>query len=100
MQLEQLFRRGDILQFEPTARWHTDPITVRQIEALEKMRVERGTVTTKGHAAAILDGAAKRRDKGLATFPQVQYLRRLNHPKPESVLFADVNDEIARLKKS
>ena len=44
-----------IAEFEPTMKWHSDPISEKQAAILEKAGVNVDTVRGKGHASQILD---------------------------------------------
>jgi len=44
-----------IAEFEPTMKWHSDPMTPKQMEWVEKAGVNIDTVKGKGHASIILD---------------------------------------------
>lgn len=89
IELSELFRNPEVLEFVPTMRWHSDPATQSQLAALEKMGVK--GVSLKGHACVILGEAAKRREKGLATPKQVLWLRKIAYPEPEAVTFNDAS---------
>lgn len=44
-----------IAEFEPTMKWHRDPVTDKQAVILEKAGINVDTVKGKGHASQILD---------------------------------------------
>ena len=41
--------------------------------------------------AAVMDKLARRRKQDLATFKRIRYARRLGHPAPERLTFADAS---------
>ena len=97
IQMSELYRSPAIMEFKPTSRWHEDPVTDAQSSALIKMGIKDiSLIASKGHASAILDAAAKRRDKGLATFKQVALLKRWGVKNTEQMPYVEASAIISR----
>jgi len=99
--LEFALSIGDIAlaEFQPTMRWHGDPVSTKQAHLLAKYGIDPASVRTKGHASAIIDRVFMRFDLGLATAKQVRWLRRFGHPKPELATFQEASQFLdARFK--
>lgn len=76
----------------PVMEWEGLPVTDKQKSALFKFGIDPGTVTCKGHANAILGTAYSRSKMGLASPKQVDWLRKLGHPNPESATRKEASD--------
>lgn len=85
----------ELADYQPTMGWHEQPATAKQLATLQQLGVDPGLVRNKGHASALLDTLFSRRSQRLATPKQVAWLRRTNHPSPQSVSFADAQRWLA-----
>lgn len=65
-----------VAEFEPTMKWHTDPLTLKQTEWIEKAGVNIDTVKGKGHASQILDVFFKSKDQEPASHKQKWVMRQ------------------------
>jgi len=79
----------ELADYQPTMVWHGQPPTAKQLSTLQQLGVDPKLVRNKGHASALLDTLFSRRSQRLATAKQVAWLRRTNHPHPQTVSFAD-----------
>lgn len=72
--------------------------TDRQVAALERAGFKASEVVewTKGRASGVLSALAKRRDQGLASYKQVQLLKRLGVPDAGKFTFDAASAEIDR----
>jgi hypothetical protein len=75
------------------------PPTVESVETLVKLGVPRWPLTNKGTVAEVFSLLEARRLRGLASVPQARLLRDRGHPRPWTVLFADVGSELYRLRR-
>lgn len=64
-----------IAEFEPTMKWHRDPVTDKQAAILEKAGINVDTVHGKGHASKILDTYFQWKGKQPATSKQKWVMR-------------------------
>lgn len=90
-ELSILLGDEDLGDWEPTAFWHTQQASDRQMEVLKNMGVDLDLIQNKGHASHVLDCLMKRRDNQLGTLKQVRYARRLGHPEPERLTFQQLS---------
>jgi superfamily II DNA or RNA helicase len=86
----------DIAAFEPTMRWHGDPITPRQSEFLTRCGINPATLKGKGHACHVIDKITQRRAAGLATYRQVRTLRKFGVPDAHLISFARAHSILDR----
>ncbi len=79
-------------EFVPTMAWHEEPVTTKQETMLTKFGINPKSVTCKGHANALLGTAFSRSKMGLASPKQVDWLRKLGHPSPETATRKEASD--------
>jgi superfamily II DNA or RNA helicase len=89
---------AELQDWEPTFAWHRERPTGRQLAALESCGVDVGAIRFRGMASEIMDRIVRRRAAGLATLKQVKLMRRMGHPEPERVAFADAREWITAHK--
>jgi hypothetical protein len=82
-------RAVELADYEPELSWESKPPSERQLEALTKAGFDTGCVTCRGHASKILDLLFTRREHGLATPKQLNWLRRFDFPQPELATFEE-----------
>lgn len=87
-------RDTDLEGWEPTMKWHKQPASSKQIEALMKAGFWSESITCKGQASLILDKLALRRGMRLATPKQLLLLIKLGHPNPELETFEGASEWI------
>lgn len=75
---------------------NSEPATVNQIGLLRKFGVDFDG--SKADASALIAECIRRRKEGKATFKQVAYLRRLGHPDPSDLTYAEASDAIGYYK--
>ena len=95
-ELSLLLGDDDLQTWEPTARWHEEAATQRQIEVLTGMGIDVKVIKSKGLASHMMDQLMKRREQQLGTLKQVRYARRLGHPEPERVTFHELSSWIGQ----
>jgi superfamily II DNA or RNA helicase len=88
---------AELAEFEPTMRWHEDPITPRQSEFLAKCGINPAMLKSKGHAGHKLDRVMQRRAAGLATYKQVRALRKFGLPDAHLISFDRASAILDRL---
>jgi hypothetical protein len=77
--------------------WHSNPITPRQRAFIAHCGIDPRGITSKGHAAALIDRLMRRRAAGLATYKQVKTLRRFGLEKALLISFSAASQMIDRL---
>ncbi|MFZ1108465.1 MAG: DEAD/DEAH box helicase [Rhodomicrobium sp.] len=82
---------AELASYEPTMAWHSQPPSDKQLKALDHAGIDPSAIWCKGLASAVMDKLAERRKHDLATFKQARYARRLGHPSPETLTFADAS---------
>ena len=82
-------RAVELAEYEPELSWEAKPPSDRQIEALAKAGFDTGCVSCRGHASKILDLLFTRREHGLATPKQLNWLRKFGYPQPELATFEE-----------
>lgn len=87
-------RDSDLEGWEPTMKWHKQPASPKQVEALMKAGFWSESITCKGQASLILDKLALRRGMRLATPKQLILLIKLGHPNPELETFEGASEWI------
>lgn len=79
----------DLADFEPTMAWHEKPVTDKQAELLARFGFDPGTIKGRGHAKVALDLVFDRMNRKLASLRQVALMKKMGHPSPDQVTFAD-----------
>lgn len=97
LQWSAILHFAKTIDYEPTSSWDKLDPTPGQLQALEKQGVDPESVTCRGHAHALLDAMADRREKGLATPKQVMLLARFNVNRPETYSFDEASRKIDSL---
>jgi hypothetical protein len=88
---------AELAGFEPTMRWHKDPITPRQSEFLARCGINPAVLQGKGHACAVIERIMQRRAGGLATYKQVRALRKFGVPAAHLISFKRAGSILDRL---
>ena len=86
-----------IAQFQPTMRWHAEPVSQRQFDLLERSGINPNSVRGKGHASVLIERLQDRRNRGLATCKQVRFLVRHGVPNVRLVSFTSASALISEL---
>ena len=92
-----------LAEYEPAMKWEADAPSPKQLEVLEKFRIDPESITCKGHAAAVLDRVFARMDLKLATVGQMKWLKKFGHPSPHTATFEEASaflDQRFNKKKS
>lgn len=77
----------DLVEFEPLNDREAKPPTDKQLATLRGSGFNPGSITSCGHASAILNRLTARRMEGLATPKQVRMMERFGHPNPHMETF-------------
>jgi superfamily II DNA or RNA helicase len=75
--------------FEPTMRWHHEPVSEKQAARLERAGIDPTTARSKGHAWVLIERLEERRALNLASAKQAYWLAKEGHPNPETCTFAE-----------
>ena len=86
-----------IVQFQPSMCWHTEPVSQKQFDALERSGINPNSVRGKGHASVVIERLQDRRNRGLATYKQVRFLARHGVPNAHLVSFISAIALISKL---
>lgn len=81
--------RMDIAEFEPVMKWHSDPITDKQLPYLERAGVNVDTVKGKGHANQILSVYFEQLGREPASSKQRWVMRKAGWVSPDGRRTAD-----------
>ena len=66
----------DLASYQPTFRWEFQPPTEKQLSYLEKLGIERGSVSTMGMASMLISRLRDRYNAGLSTPRQIRALEK------------------------
>jgi hypothetical protein len=75
------------------------PPTIESVETLVRIGIPRWPLINRGTVNEVFALLAARRERGLATPRQARLLRDRGHPRPWSVLFVDVSEQLRRLEE-
>lgn len=78
-----------VLNYEPTMRWETKPVSDKQKEWMLKVGIDPATAKDRGHVSALMDLLFKRRKRGLAPWRVVEALEKRNVPNATWMLDYD-----------
>jgi hypothetical protein len=84
-------RDVQLSDFTPTMTWHAEHPTQKQLKAISRFGLDPASVSSRGHAAALLDRLFKRVRLSLATPKQLRWLVKLGHPTPALASFAEAS---------
>jgi len=93
-----LLHSRKLLHYEPVSKWEEKEVSQPQAQLLHRFGINPEGIQTKGAASVLIGELIDRRTRGLCTFKQAEYLKRLGHTAPETVPFSQVNAEIQRLR--
>jgi superfamily II DNA or RNA helicase len=68
-----------VVDYEPTMRWHQEPISEKQSSLLASFGFDPRKVENRGHASVLIDSVMSRGKRELATPKQVRLLIRMGH---------------------
>lgn len=82
LELAKRFQAPTFVDYQPFLRWHRLAITESQTRILSNNGVDLRLVGDRGHAAVIIEGIFKFKEREPATERQLRYMRFLGHPNP------------------
>lgn len=82
----------EIADYEPVMKWQAMKPTAKQVALLEKHRIPREAIKSRGHATDLINRIFSRRDQKLASINQVVWLKRMGHPRPEKATFEEATE--------
>jgi len=82
-------RAVELADYEPELSWEAQPPSDKQLSALAKAGFDTDCVTCRGHASKILDLLFTRREHGLATPKQLNWLHKFGYPQPDLATFEE-----------
>jgi superfamily II DNA or RNA helicase len=85
LELAKRFQAPAFVDYQPFMRWHRATVSEGQIRILEGNGVDLRLVRDRGHAAVIIDGIFRFKEREPATEKQLRYMRFLGHPNPFGV---------------
>lgn len=86
-----------LLAYQPALATERAPITPAQVEALAKAGIFPGDVTTSGHAQAILDTLASRKDQAMSQPRQVRFLESKGYKHAGALSFAEAQRMVTKI---
>lgn len=88
-----------LIDYEPTMKWHQEPITEKQEKLLLSFGFNPKQVKGKGHASQLLSSLFSRREMKLATPKQVRFLNRAGHKNANTYTFNKASELIDKICK-
>jgi superfamily II DNA or RNA helicase len=85
LELAKRFQAPAFVDYQPFLRWHRLAITESQFRILSTNQINPTVVRDRGHAAVIIEGIFKFKEREPATEKQLRYMRFLGHPDPFGV---------------
>jgi superfamily II DNA or RNA helicase len=85
LELAKRFQAPTFVDYQPFLRWHRLVITESQLHILSTNKINPTVVRDRGHAAVIINGIFKFKEREPATEKQLRYMRYLGHPNPFGV---------------
>jgi len=82
LELAKRFQAPAFVDYQPFLRWHRLPISEGQTRILSNNGVDLRLVRDRGHAAAIIDGIFRFKEREPASEKQLRYMRFLGHTNP------------------
>jgi superfamily II DNA or RNA helicase len=74
-----IYRAPDLENYAPTMFWHTRELSPKQVEILQRYRVDLSCVRDRGHASAIIDTIVRYNESRPATAKQLGFLYYLGY---------------------
>jgi superfamily II DNA or RNA helicase len=85
LELAKRFQAPSFVDYEPFMQWHRLGISDGQLRILTTNKVDPRLVRDRGHAAVIIDGIFRFKEREPATEKQLRFMRFLGHPNPFGV---------------
>ena len=82
LELAKRFQAPSFVDYQPYLRWHQLVPTEPQVRILKTNKIDPSLVRDRGHAAVIIDGIFKFKNREPATEKQLRYMKSLGHPNP------------------
>ena len=79
----------ELAEWQPTMKWHSEPVTEKQKPWLEKAGINLDTVQFKGHASKLLDIIFQEAGREPASHKQKWVLRQAGFRSPDGLRGAD-----------
>ena len=83
------FHRLEIAEYQPTMKWHEEPVTEKQAVYIEQAGINVDTVNGKGHASELLGLYFKEKGRQPASSKQKWVLRQAGFRSPDGLRGAD-----------
>ena len=99
LEVGYLLQDTEILDYEPTFRYESEPATEKQLAALDRFGVDTASITTKGQANILLKKLIARSEKHLSTIKQTRFLESRDFENVSKWTFeeaAQMTDRIAK----
>jgi superfamily II DNA or RNA helicase len=82
LELAKRFQAPSFVDYQAYLRWHHLAPTEPQVRILKTNKIDPSLVRDRGHAAVIIDGIFKFKNREPATEKQLRYMKSLGHPDP------------------
>jgi superfamily II DNA or RNA helicase len=82
LELAKRFQAPAFVDYQPFLRWHRLSVSEGQRRILSNNGVDLHLVRDRGHAAVIIEGILKFKEREPATENQLRYMKFLGHPNP------------------
>jgi hypothetical protein len=98
LELAKRFSAPAFVDYQPCMRWHSAFVTEAQIKVFKNNGVDVRLVRDRGHAAVIIEGIFRLKEREPATEKQLRYMRFLGHPHPWNLTKRDAARWIGQYK--
>jgi superfamily II DNA or RNA helicase len=85
LELAKRFQAPSFVDYQPYLHWHHLAPTEPQVRILKANKIDPSVVRDRGHAAVVIDGIFKFKNREPATEKQLRYMKYLGHPNPFGV---------------
>jgi len=85
LELAKCFQAPSFVDYQPYLRWHRLALSEGQLRILRTNKIDPSLVRDRGHAAVIIDGIFRFKNREPATEKQLRYMKYLGHPNPFGV---------------
>ena len=85
LELAKRFQAPSVVDYKPYLGWHRLTLTEAQVRILKTNKIDPSLVRDRGHAAVIIDGVFKFKNREPATAKQLRFMKYLGHPNPFGV---------------
>jgi type I site-specific restriction endonuclease len=94
LEFAAVFGARQVAEYEPEFAWEREPMTAKQIEILERQKINIASISGKGQASKIIDAIFARNARGMATPAQVKTLTGFGIKNAARLTRVDASEQI------